>query len=548
MIRTDLVERVRAAVQKLILAGQLPNHDYACEVVETKSAEHGDFATNFALTASKISKIPPPKIGAMLAEVLEQDEAFDSVSLAGPGFVNLTLATAYLLRYARLAFEYGEAIAQTESDVSRRVLIEFVSVNPNGPIHCGHGRGAAYGDTLARLMTASGHEVRREYYVNDGVNSQQMVLFAESVKARYREILGLPFEFPENGYKGEYVFDVARLMRERFGDVHADSPIEFWQPKTQEMMIEAQREDLERFGVRFDQWFSEQSLHDSGAVTRDLDLLKSRGELFEQDGAWFLRSTSYGDDKDRVVIRADGRPTYIASDIAYHKEKFDRGYDLLIDVWGADHHGYIARTSAAVQAFGYGADQFEAIITQIVRFYENGRVVEMSKRDGTMVTLRELMNEVGTDVARFFYLMRSHDAHMEFDLGLAKEHSDKNPVYYVQYAHARICSLLARAADADLSADVEKLVELSAPERALVKKIWDLPFEVQRAAADRAVHRITTYAVELARTYHDFYEKCRVIDVEQPDVSAGRLSLCVATLSSFRATFELLGISAPEKM
>lgn len=548
MLRTDVQARLSAAVQELCSTGVLPPGEYSCEISESKGPGHGDFATNFALLAQKAAGKSPREVAAPLARLLLQDSTFAKVEIAGPGFINLTLSNDYLVEWALRGKNAGDEIAKSQRESPKKILVEFVSVNPNGPIHCGHGRGAAYGDTLTRALRAAGDEVSSEYYVNDGVNSLQMQLFAASARARYLEILGHSFDFPEDGYKGEYVYEIAKLMQERHGGGLLDKDLEFWQRETEAVMQKQQEEDLRRFGVVFDSWFSEQSLHDSGEVSRDIEELKLKGILYEKDGALFLRSTDYGDDKDRVVVRNDGRPTYLASDIAYHRNKFERGFDHLIDVWGADHHGYIARTRAAVQGFGYAPNQFEAIITQIVRFYEDGKLVEMSKRDGTMVTLVELMDQVGEDVARFFYLTRSHDAHMDFDLDLAREQGDKNPVYYVQYAHARICSLLTRAAEQGFGAEITKLTSLDAPERDLILKVWDLPYEVRRAADDRGVHRLTTYAMELARQYHDFYEKCRVIDPENQDRTAGRLALCELTRTALRANFDLLGISAPERM
>ncbi len=551
MIRTDLTRRLQEAVERLRAAGKLPAAAAECpvELSEPPNPERGDYATNFAMVAAGHLDKPPRETATLLAERLREDDAIESVEVAGPGFVNIRLKNAYLARWAVKAQQAGESIAKLEKDRPEKVLVEFVSVNPNGPIHLGHGRGAAYGDTLARILESAGDEVGREFYVNDGVNSQQMQLFALSVQAKYRELLGLEFEFPEEGYGGDYVGALAAQIRELHGDSHAGDGPEFFQSASQKLMIEGQRADLERFGVRFDTWFSEQALHDSGEVNAAIETLKQNRYAYEEDGALWLKSTAFGDDKDRCIVRSNGRMTYIASDIAYHKNKFDRGFDRLINVWGADHHGYIARTRAAIEALGYPGDRFDVAITQIVRFLRDGKVAPMAKRTGEMIPLAELMDEVGVDVTRFFYLMRSHDSHMDFDIDLAKEHSEKNPVFYVQYAHARICSLLKKAEEAGLASDPEHAERLVHPsERALIKKIWDLPFEVRRSADDREVHRLTTYAVELARQYHDFYEKCRVISPEEPERSSARLLLCEATLTTLRAAFNLLRISAPELM
>lgn len=549
-LRQDVTRRVSEAVGRMAeRQGVGPESCPPAEVVASKRRDHGDYSTNFALVAAPTWKRAPREIADALAEALRGDPAFAAAEIAGPGFINLRLSPQYLGGWTAEAFRRDERLGTLKAELSERYLVEFVSVNPNGPIHVGHGRGAAYGDTLCRILTAAGHKVEREFYVNDGVNSEQMRLFALSVKCRYRELLGLTGEFPEGGYRGEYVDEIARQILDQHGDGHADDGVEFFQPTSQELMMAIQRNDLARFGVVFDRWFSEQSLYDSGKVQQAIEALKERGHVYEKDGALWLRSTEFGDDKDRIVIRSDGRPTYIASDIAYHKDKFDRGYDRLINVWGADHHGYIARTAAGIQALGYERERFEVIITQIVRFLEHGQTKQMSKRDGTLVRLSDLMDEVGVDVTRFFYLMRSVDAHMDFDLDLAREQSEKNPVYYVQYAHARITSLLAKAEEAGFSADPSQChLLMEQPERELALKIWDLPYEVGRSAASREVHTLTTYALDLARCYHNFYDKCRVIRPEDPERSAARLALCKATRSAIRSVCSLLGISAPDAM
>ncbi len=571
MIRAELTRKLESAVRALIDSKSLPVADYPVEITEPRNPDHGDFATSFALTASKLAVKPPPQIAELLATELRKDGDFIAVDVAGPGFINVRLVNQYLSSKVEEIVERGESFAYCDNDHGKRINVEFVSVNPNGSIHVGHGRGAAYGDTLARVLEAAGNSVSREFYVNDGVNSEQMRLFALSVAAKYRELLGLPSEFPEEGYRGEDVDLVAARLHETYPDSKADADVKFFQDASQALMIAQQKDDLSRFGVVFDTWFSEQALHTDGKVDASIAFLEQNGaadrEPYSDEvridpdtkerkvvrnesepGALWLRSTRYGDDKDRVIIRQDGRPTYIASDIAYHKDKFDRGFDHLIDVWGADHHGYIGRTGAAIEALGYARSRFEAIIIQIVRFLKGGEVQRMQKRTGESIPLRDLMEDVGVDVARWFYLMRSHDTHMDFDLDLAKEHSEQNPVYYVQYAHARICSLIAKAKEQGLVAGPIAGAVFEQPERDLIKKVCDLQFEIGRAAESRQVHRLTTYAAELARQYHDFYEKCRVISPEEPERTRARLTLCEATRIGLRATFSLLGVSAPERM
>ncbi len=550
MIRAELRAKVVSACNALISDGFLPESKYEFEIVDPAKKEHGDFSCNFALLASKSAGKPPREIAEKITELLIQEKIFENVSVAGPGFINFKLSDGFLKVACQRAFELGENVGRLKCESPKRILVEFVSVNPNGPIHCGHGRGAAYGDTLCRVLDAFGHQVSKEFYVNDGLNSLQMQLFALSVKAKYREKLGLDYEFPEDGYQGDYIEEVAEQILQEFGDAKKDADLSFWQPHAQELMLELQRKDLERFGVVFDTWFSEQSLYDKGEVDEAIEELKKRGWTYEHEGALWFKTTEFGDDKDRVLVRANGQKTYIASDVAYHRDKLERGFDYLINVWGADHHGYVTRTRAGIEAMGYERDRFCVEIIQIVRFMKSGKPVAMSKRAGEMVRLSELMDELGVDVARFFYLMRSHEAHMDFDLDLAKEHSERNPVYYVQYAYARICSLLSRAKESGFAGDVSGFSSwnLHESERDLIVKIWDLAFEVERCASDHQVHRLTAYAIELARAYHNFYDKCRVLDEHAREVSSARLVLCEATASALRACFKLLGISAPERM
>ncbi|MCO5296459.1 MAG: arginine--tRNA ligase, partial [Fimbriimonadaceae bacterium] len=439
MIRSLLTRHLADAVASLVAAGTLPPAEYGTpEIAEPKNPDHGDFACAFALTAAKQAGMNPRAIAEALALELGTHEAIAAVEIAGPGFLNLRLDPAWL---GSLAAQVGAGFERSPAEISLKLNVEFVSVNPNGPITVGSGRGAAFGDTLCRVLEAAGHRVHREFYVNDGVNSEQMRLFAESVRHYVREAAGLASSFPEGGYKGDYVQEVAASVLAGHPDA-AEKDVDWFQRRSQELMIARQKKDLADFGVEFDTWFSEQSLHEEDAVSAALEKLKADGVSFEKDGALWLRSTEYGDDKDRVLVRADGRPTYIASDIAYHENKFSRGFDKLIDIWGPDHHGYIGRMKAAVAAAGHRPEQFEVIIFQIVRFVKEGQPAPMRKRDGNIYSLRDLMDEIGKasladdpdaeairlhggtenqrvrgrDVARFFYLMRSHDTHMDFDI------------------------------------------------------------------------------------------------------------------------------------
>ncbi len=549
MIRADISDRIR---RSLLALGEDVARELSgvpIEITLPPREDQGDYATNFALLASKGIPGSPRALAERLVSPLRSEPCFERVEVAGPGFINFWLHPSALTDWAKKAFQEKERLAKLRKESPEKVLIEFVSVNPNGPIHVGHGRGAAYGDSLARIMESAGDEVFREYYVNDSKQSRQMQLFALSVKARYRAQLGLPYEFPEEGYQGEYVEEIASRLRQVYGDGCAEEGVEFFQTASQALVMEQQRADLEEFRVRFDHWFSEESLYATGEIDRCLEELKKRGYAYEKEGALWLKSTDFGDDKDRCLVRQTGQKTYIAGDVAYHKNKFERGFDRLIDVWGADHHGYIARTKAGISALGYPAEKFEAIIVQIVRFLRQGEPVAMAKRTGELVTLRELIEEIGVDAARFFYLMRSHEAHMDFDLDLAREQSEKNPVYYVQYAHARICSVLRKAEEAGLTPGIEEGVCVEHPaEKKLIKTIWDLPYEIERASRERAVHRLTQYVTVLAREFHDFYEKCRVIEPEEVKRSRLRLALCDATRFALATGLNLLGVSAPERM
>jgi len=603
LLRNDLQSLISRAVAAQISAGTLPAvlADFRPEISDTKQPEHGDFACNVAMVASKAAGMNPRQLGeALRTAILEADggSTLDDVEVAGPGFLNLRLKPTAIAAYVSPALRLGtKDLARSPQPEGKKINVEFVSVNPNGPITIGSGRGAAFGSALCNVLAAAGNEVHREYYINDGVNSEQMRLFAESVAALLR---GEPV--PDNGYKGDYVVAVAEALK---GTIPADVKL-----ASQDLMLQAQARDLATFGVTFDTWFSEQSLHDSGVVAQRLDELTAKGVADDQpfrtkvkivkgkieeteiepqetvkdeddaEGSGktlWLRSTKFGDDQDRVLRRRDGRLTYTSSDVAYHADKFNRpeNADKLITVLGPDHHGYIGRLNAVVAALLQTADQtdeeatatarekLEVVIFQVVRFLKEGKPAPMRKRDGNIYALIDLINEIGQstapnadaeeqqrigrDVTRFFYLMRSHDTAMDFDLDLAARQSDENPVFYAQYAHARICSVLARAGEIEAgSADHSLLVHPR--EGVLIKKILDLPWEVERCAKDYGVHRLTTYVVELARLFHHFYDACRVVQPEQPELSRARLDLCRLTRNALQAALDLLGISAPERM
>ncbi len=553
MIRTHLAHFVDCAVSDLVRSKQIPFFENVqIELADTKNPEHGDYSCNLALIASKKLNLQPRAFAELLKTAILAHTDIATVEIAGPGFLNFRMVPAATAKYLADILAKGDLLAQSETENPQKIDVEFVSVNPNGPITVGSGRGAAFGDTLCRVLSAAGHTITREYYINDGVNSEQMRLFAESVLHYAKEAFGKPSDFPENGYKGDYVADVAAELVAKHGKGVLDHDLNWFQSQSQNLMLKRQAEDLARFNVVFDVVFGEQTLHDRGSVQECLDELKQKGVAYEEGGALWLRSTQFGDDKDRVLVRSDGRPTYIASDIAYHRDKFSRGYDRLIDILGPDHHGYIGRMNAAIASSGFSLDRFQIVIFQIVRFVKDGQPAPMRKRDGNIYELRDLMNEVGPDVARYFYLMRSHETHMDFDIDLATKKSDDNPVFYVQYAHARICSVMRKAAESGFEPpkDVAGLTGLLThpKEGALIRKICDLPYETARCAADYGVHRLTTYATDLARTYHGFYDSCRVIQPEEPELTKARLALCEAAKIGLKATFDLLGISAPERM
>jgi arginyl-tRNA synthetase len=506
--------------------------------------EFGDYSTNAAMLLAPALGEQPRGTAEKLAEQLGRtlEGAVERVEVAGPGFLNLFLADAWYRRAAGELAEQGEELGRPPGadEVTERVNVEFVSANPTGPVTAASGRHAAYGDSVARLLEFTGHPVAREYYVND--RGGQIDLFAESIAARMR---GVPV--PEGGYAGDYVAELAgRLEQEGHGPEDLDALAR----RGVSLMDEAIEETLRRYNVVYDAWSSERALHESGAVERALADLREGGHIYESEGATWLRTTTFGDDKDRVLIRREGDSTYFLSDIAYHRDKLERGADRLINVLGADHHGYPPRLRAALAALGYDPEVLETPIMQLVHVVEGGERAQMSKRRGEFVTLDELIDDIGADAARFFMLQRSHDTTVDLDLELARKTSNENPVYYVQYAHARIASILRKAgegAEARAAADFGALpVEPS--ERALIKRLCELPDEVAEAAERRAPHRLCAYGMEAARDFHAFYRDCQVVGAEGEGVEEARLGLCLLTKRTIARTLGLLGISAPERM
>lgn len=552
-IKQVLAEAIVAAAQKAIAqgaikAGELP--EVLLEVPPQK--EFGDFATNFAMQSARSLKCNP----RMIAQAVTDNLAcayIEKTEIAGPGFINFYLKQDWMYDMLANIIAAGENYGNLQNDCKEKIQLEYVSANPTGPLHVGHGRGAAVGSALANLMKAAGYDITREYYINDAGN--QINNLAASVNARYLEELGQQVEFPENGYHGYDIVETAKRIVRIYGDkfLHMEEAERLQQFRTIALKekLAALKEDLEAFNVHFDVWFSEQSLHDADAITKACELLKERGYVYEKDGALWLKATEHGDDKDRVVIRDNGIPTYFAADIAYHQNKFARGFDRVINLWGADHHGYIARMKAAVGALGYKPEQLEVLILQMVSLYRNGELVKMSKRTGQSVTLNELIEEVGTDAARFFFVMRSIDSQLDFDLTLAAEKSNENPVYYIQYAHARICSIMRQLKEAGITPAAAEELKLSvlteACEMELIKKLGEYPELIATAAKERAVHRVAHYVHELAGLFHSFYNQCRILGVDS-DVQQARIALVKAVGHVIRHALGILGVSAPERM
>lgn len=551
-IKQEIEQAIMTAAERAAAEGLLSQGAALPPIVleEPPEKDMGDVATNFAMQSARVFRKSPKAIAEIIVSYLTGDW-LERTEIAGPGFINLYLKPSVYADMLRGVLAAGEAYGQLHARADApRVQVEYVSANPTGPLHVGHGRGAAVGSALVKLLRAAGYAVDSEYYVNDAGN--QMNLLAVSVNARYLELLGQAVTFPENGYHGADITETARRIIDKDGDKYLALPEEerlrIFQDVAYREKLAALKEDLADFGVTFDRWFSERTLHPD-AVRRAVDELLARGTAYRKDGAVWLRATDYGDDKDRVIFRDNGVPTYLAADIAYHDDKYRRGYGRLINIWGADHHGYVARVKAAMAALGHDPAQLTVLFLQMVSLYRDGDLVKLSKRTGETVTLRELMEEVGVDAARYFFIMRSLDSQLDFDLDLAKKRSNENPVYYVQYAHARISSIFRQAGELDLTpADGAELSLLKEDtEIALIKKLAAYPEEIARAAAEYAPQRIARYSYELAGAFHSFYNQCRIVGREKPLASA-RLALVTATRHVIRHSLGILGVSAPEQM
>ena len=550
-IKSVLTEAIIKTAKNAIAAGVVKEGTLPEVLLEVPpKKEFGDFATNFAMQSARALRCNPRVLAQYIVDNLDCPYV-QKAEIAGPGFINFYLNPDWVYDMLAQIVEAGENYGNLPKASDEKIQLEYVSANPTGPLHVGHGRGAAVGSALANLLKAAGYDVEQEYYINDAGN--QMNNLARSVNARYLELLGQACEFPEDGYHGHDIIETAQRIINKYGErflqmEEAERLEEFKTIAYQEKLV-ALKEDLERFNVRYDVWFSEKTLHEGNKIKEACDLLLAKGYMYEQDGALWLKSTAFGDDKDRVVIRDNGVPTYFAADIAYHANKFGRGFDRVINLWGADHHGYIARMKAAMQCLGYRPEQLEILILQMVRLLRDGQEVKMSKRTGQSVTLNELIDEVGTDAARFFFVMRSIDSQLDFDLDLAKKKSNDNPVFYVQYAHARICSILRQVAEAGIKVQGKGNYKLLTEpvEVDLIKKLGEYPEMLAEAAKERAVQHVAHYVYDLAGLFHSAYNQCRILGVN-PELQQARLAMVMAVGHVVRHALSILGVSAPEKM
>ena len=551
-VKTKLKEEIAAAVIKSNLATEEQLPDVILEIPKDKV--NGDYSTNMAMQLARVAKKAPKVIAEELVASFDKASAsIEKIEIAGPGFINFYMNNSYLTDLIPAIIEADEQYGESTIGNKQKVQVEFVSANPTGDLHLGHARGAAVGDSLCNIMDKAGYDVSREYYINDAGN--QINNLALSVEARYFQALGRDDKpMPEDGYHGEDIIGIGKRLAEEFGDkyVEMDEKERFnaFREYGLKYEMEKLKRDLEDFRVTFDVWFSETSLYQNGKIDEALAELRKTGYIYEQDGATWLRSTEFGDDKDRVLIKQDGSYTYLTPDIAYHRDKLERGFEKLINIWGADHHGYIPRMKAAIQALGYDGDTLEVEIIQLVHLYKDGEKMKMSKRTGKAVTMRELVEEVGLDATRYFFAMRSADTHLDFDLDLAVSQSNENPVYYAQYAHARICSILRQAEEQNLTAtaDADFSHIQSEKEIDVLKKLGEFPEVVGEAALKRIPHRITNYIYELASTFHSFYNAEKVLDLEQVEKTTARLSLIKSVQITLKNALDLIGVSAPEKM
>ena len=523
-------------------------------IEEPKDEKLGDFATTLAMQLARSEKKNPKVIAETICGLLNDGaDSIESAEVAGPGFINVKMSKDFFLSRLKEVVRQGREFGQSDVGQKKKVLLEFVSAYPTGPLHVGHGRGAAVGHALSCLLKKAGFDVSTEYYINDVGN--QMNNLGRSTWVRYQELLGKKVEFPDDGYKGEYIKDIAQTVIDADGSSHLDKKAEdaltFFRKFSKDTILKGIQDDLKEFRVEFDRWFSEASLDEDDSVNQSIDWLRDKGFVYEKDGATWVKTSQFKDDADRVIIKQGGERTYFCSDIAYHKNKVDRGYDLILDLWGADHHGYVPRMQSVLQAMNYDEEVFKVLLVQFVSLKRGGQKVSMSTRSGEFETLADVVAEVGVDATRFFFLMRSSDSHLDFDLDLAKKESPENPVYYIQYAHARICSVFRTAEEQEVpmtdlaSADITLLD--AAEEFALIKKILAYKACIEKSALSQEIHRIAFYLQELVSIFHSYYKQHRVV-TENRELTRARLLLLDCLRNVIASGLGVLGVSAPEKM
>jgi arginyl-tRNA synthetase len=547
---------IKNAIDNLRKSGGIKTEDIPDIIIERpKRDDFGDYATNVSMLLAPKEARPPRQIAEAIVKEIKPSEYVKKAEIAGPGFINIFMQDDYWFNLLKEVYSLKERYGTSNIGAGKKIQVEFVSANPTGPLHIGHGRGAAVGDALVNILKAAGYDVTKEYYIND--RGRQVETLGRSVYLRYLELLGKGMELPEDAYKGGYIKDLASDYKQKFGDSHAvmgykEDTVSKFAEFAKGELLEYIKKDLHDFGVEFDKWFSEnEDLYNKNIVTKAVEELETKGVIFEEEGATWFRTTMFGDDKDRVLRKADGELTYFASDIAYHKNKIERGLQSMVNIWGADHHGYEARVRASLKAFGYDDSILKIIFIQLVSLLRNGVLVPMGKREGEFVTLRQVIDEVGKDACRFFFLMRKSDAHLDFDLELAKKQAPENPVFYVQYAHARICSVIKHAKDKKIAIQDTKGVNirlLSVKEELdIIKKLAFFPDIVKASAIAMEPHRITFYLQELAAMFHPYYNKNRVV-TDDAKLTDARLYLCESVRIVLQNGLRLLGISAPEEM
>jgi arginyl-tRNA synthetase len=548
-IEVSLKNALKQAIIDLKFVEEYDENKIVIEIPKDK--EHGDYSTNIAMQLTRVLKQNPRVIASSIVEALNKEAAnVERVEIAGPGFINLFLKKDAMTSIIKEVLEEKEHFGCSDYGKGIKYNVEYVSANPTGDLHLGHAKGAAVGDSICRIMSAAGYNVTREYYINDAGN--QMTNLAISLYYRYLELFGIKKELPDDGYHGKDIIEIAEKLKEEVNDkyVHCDEKeaLAFFREQGCNHELQKIKDILNEFRVHHDVWFSETSLYTENKVIPTIEKLKEKGYTYEQDGALWFKSTEFNDDKDRVLIKTDGSYTYLTPDIAYHLNKLDRGYEYLVDLLGADHHGYINRMKAAIQALGYNADQLNIDIIQMVRMVENGEVVKMSKRTGNAVTIKDLIDDIGVDATRYFFVSKAANTPFDFDLTLAKSKSNENPVYYAQYAHARMCSIEAQAQKANIEvADHFELLD-NPKEIELVKQINEFRNEVIESAKARAPHKIANYIQKIAQLFHSFYNDCYVIDLDNVELSSQRLALVKATQITLKNALNLIGVSAPEKM